>query len=143
MDSRLWEDDRFPDEHQATLALGSSLLGEIGFPSEFSATLLESVAVLDSAWDIDLSKSRIEVQIVSSADGCSHLVGPFFYFWWWENSDKPFEDLMADNRQKIFKDWHRKIVLPEAKDRFEPRYRILVEQSGMIPESYLRRPLTQ
>jgi hypothetical protein len=123
--------------HELTLTEGRKLLDSIGFPSEFSSRLLQFVAILDSAWDTDLSRSPIEVQIVSSADGCSHLVGPFYYFWWKENADKPFQELIADNQRKLFKDWHRKIVLPEARTAFEERYRVLVEQTGDIPPSFV------
>jgi hypothetical protein len=127
----------FAGQYQLTHIEGRRLLDKIGFPSHFSSRLLEFAGMLDSASEIDLSKAPIEVQIVSSADGCSHFVGPFYYLWWWENSEKPFEELMADNRRKMLKDWRRKIVLPEARAAFQERYRLLVEQTGDIPESFL------
>lgn len=127
----------FKNQHGLTISEGRKLLDEIGFPSDFSITILRFAALLDRCWEVDLSESPIEVQIVSSADGCSHLVGPFFYLWWQENCAKPFAELMEDNRRKLFKDWHRKIILPEARSSFEARYRMLLEQTGDIPSSFI------
>jgi hypothetical protein len=126
----------FANHHELTLTEGRKLLDRVGFATEFAERIIKSAETLDRHSEIDLSKASIEVQIVSSADGCSHLVGPFYYLWWWENPEKPFRDLMADNRQKLSLDWQQKIVLPEARIAFTSRYLVLLEQTGGIPISF-------
>lgn len=125
------------NQYELTISEGEKLLRIIGFPDDFIARILEYAAMLDRSRELDLSRAPIEVQIVSSADGCSHLVGPFFPLWWKENSNKYFEELMADNRKKLLKDWQHKIVLPEAREAFEGRYRVVMEQAGHMPSSFL------
>ena len=93
---------------------------------------------LDKKMELDLHHVPIEVQIVSSADGCSHMIGPFLNIFWHEATDatftgKTFERLMDLNRRKIDKDWTRKIVLPEARAAFEQRYTFLRQQAGELP----------
>jgi len=85
------------------------------------------------------------VQIVSTADGCSHMTGPFLSIFWNEATDATFagkslEDLLSLNVAKLEKDWKYKIVLPEARQAFEPRYRFLKEQAGQLPASFLASP---
>lgn len=77
---------------------------------------------------IDLHNSPIEVQIVSSADACSHFIGPFFNMRRHENPEKNYRDLMQDNIRKAMKDWDRKIVLDFVKEKIEPRFKFLLEQ---------------
>jgi len=127
------------DEHGATLSAGRTALSEAGFDGAFADRAIAYVELMDRKLEVDLSGAPIEVRIVSSADGCSHLVGPFFHLWWWEHAHKPFEQLMADNRRKLIQDWTRKIVLPEARAAFETRYRLLMEQTGDLPERFLGR----
>lgn len=125
------------NEHEATLCAGREELLTAGFDPVFADQAVAYVELLDQKADIDLTGAPIEVRIVSTADGCSHLVGPFFHLWWQENADRPFEQLMADNRHKLHQDWTRKIVLPEARAAFEPRYRLLQEQFGALPDRFL------
>lgn len=81
----------------------------------------------------NLVNAPIEVQIVSSADGASHMIGPFFLIFWKEFSSLPSKKLMAENKRKIILDWEKKIVLPELKKELLPRYQFWLEAFGDIP----------
>jgi hypothetical protein len=103
---------------------------------------VDYIETLDKKLVIDLHTVPIEVQIVSSADGCSHMTGPFMDIFWNEGTDptfagKTFEELMALNLAKVEKDWQYKIVLPEARQAFETRYTFHKEQAGQLPQKYL------
>lgn len=128
--------------HEKTLSESPKLLASLGFPAAFIQEVIANIETLDKKLEVDLRKAPIEVQIVSSADGCSHLVGPFLKIFWNEATDetfagKEYEELMQLDRAKIEKDWNRKIVLPEARQAFEARYKFLLEQSGELPAKFL------
>jgi HD domain len=127
----------FANQYQTTLTAGREKLSELGFDKEFVNKAIHYIEIMDKKMGLDLNQAPIEVKIVSSADGCSHFVGPFLRLWWWENPEKDFRELMDDNLFKINKDWTRKIVLPEARVAFEKRYKLLLEQSGDLPDIYL------
>jgi hypothetical protein len=126
----------FENQYSMTLSAGREKLTELGFSSEFVDAAISGIGTLDKILEVELRNAPIEVQIVSSADGCSHLIGPFMKLWWHENAGKPFEELMQDNQKKALKDWNRKIVLPEARKAFENRHKFLMEQSGRIPDKF-------
>jgi hypothetical protein len=123
------------NQYQLTLTEGRKKLIAAGFDDSFTEQVVRYVDLLDKK--VDLENAPIEVQIVSSADGCSHFVGPFFQLWWWENAQKPYPELMANNRMKALKDWNKKIVLPEACAAFEGRFRLVLEQCGEMPSRFL------
>ncbi|HKU19036.1 MAG TPA: HD domain-containing protein [Candidatus Saccharimonadales bacterium] len=126
---------------RALLNKGQDELVRIGFAPDFAAKAADYVEWLDKKMEVDLREAPIEVQIVSTADGCSHFVGPFTYIFWHEATDATFtnktvEQLMELNISKANKDWNRKIVLPEARNAFEGRYHYLLERSGILPERF-------
>lgn len=127
----------FDNQYQMTLSEGPKILEQIGFDKAFAERAVKNIEILDRKMVEELSQAPLEVQIVSSADGCSHMVGPFMYLWWHENADKSFEDLMVDNRFKVSKDWNRKIVLPEAREAFRKYYDVTLQQTGELPEKFL------
>jgi hypothetical protein len=121
---------------------GRDKLIELGFSQDFANKAADYVEMHDKCREMDLRQAPIEVQISSSADGCSHMVGPFFPIFWHEATDKTFvnktfEELMELNHKKLEKDWNHKIVLPEARKAFETHYRVLCEQSGDLPAKFL------
>lgn len=126
----------FDNQYEKTTTAGREKLLELGFSANFTNKVIEYTAILDKKLELDLKQAPIEVQITSSADGCSHFIGPFMNLWWYENSHKPFTELMQDNRKKANKDWNHKIVLPEARKAFEKYYRHLMEQTGDFPDKY-------
>lgn len=127
---------------RALLGKGRDKLIELGISKEFANKAADYIELHDKAQEMDLRQAPIEVQISSSADGCSHLVGPFLPIFWHEATDKTFvnktfEELMELNRKKIDKDWNSKIVLPEARKAFEARYNFQREQAGELPATFL------
>jgi hypothetical protein len=116
---------------------GRIKLVEIGFQKDFIDKAILYVQIIDKKSEIDLNNSPIEIKIVSSADGASHMIGPFYGIYIYENYDKNFDELMKNNLAKLEKDWNRKIVLPEVKKMFAERYKFLSEQFGKIPPKFL------
>lgn len=125
------------NQYETTLTAGKEILLSHGFDPLFVEKAIEYVDIMDKKIDLWSDTTPIEVKIISSADGCAHLVGPFFSLWWYENADKTIPELLAGNIAKAMKDWDKKIVLPEARAAFQARHDILLEQSGHIPTSFL------
>lgn len=125
-------------QYETTLTAGRQKLTELGFPTDFVEKAVSYIEMLDKKMELDLTQAPVEVQIVSSADGLSHLIGPFMHLWWQENAGQPYQQLMADNKAKALKDWTRKIVLPEARAAAEGRYNYLLEQMGNIPAKIIQ-----
>jgi hypothetical protein len=97
-------------------------LTQFGISSEQIQQVLSSLEIIDRKNPEELRTAPIEIQIISSADGASHLVGPFFSIYWWENPNLSIEELRSRNLKKLTTDWERKIVLPEVKKAFESQY---------------------
>lgn len=128
----------FENQYELTLTEGKAKLLQLGFDPQFVDTVINYMSIMDKKLEIDIKQAPIEVQIVSSADGCSHFVGPFMSIWWQENADKSVEDLMLGTIKKAEKDWNRKIVLPEARKAFESHYKLVLQQSGVLPERFIK-----
>lgn len=122
--------DKENERERALIDEGRAKLIELGFDETFASKAADYVEWMDKRAEVDLREAPIEVQIVSSADGMSHLSGPFMYLYWQENADKPFIDLMAGNYRKAKLDWERKIVLPEARRASEKHYQITQSQNS-------------
>ena len=125
----------FDNQYQETLTSGKEKLLELGFPEELVEKAINYIELMDKK--VNLENAPMEVQIVSSADGAAHLVGPFFQMWWHENAHKDFQDLMNDVIYKAKLDWDKKIVLPEVREAFQTRHNFLLEQCGHFPEKFL------
>jgi len=114
---------------------GRDKLMELGFGPAFAAKAADYIELADTKENLD--QAPIEVQILASADGCSHLVGPFIRLWWWEHPGQPYEEIMKENIRKLTVDWEKKVVLPEARAAFQTRHDIALEQSGTLPGTFL------
>jgi len=113
------------------------LLIKLGFPKDFIKKITEFLDIFEHYMEKDLKKAPIEVQIVSSADAASHMIGPFFSIYWKEYNKKSIPELMKKNTNKLMKDWERKITLPEVKKSFKQRNEFFKEQVGNFPKKYL------
>lgn len=88
------------------------VLKNLGFNETFAEMIGESVKLFDKKDHIE--NESIEIRIVSSADVCSHLIGPWQSLYWHENPDTPFENIMIENVRKMGGEWHLKVTIPEA-----------------------------
>lgn len=127
----------FANQYTTTLTAGETYLYDRGFTKDFARKVITNIERLDKKENLFADDVPIEIKIVSSADGASHLIGPFFYMWWHENPQKPFRQLMADNFAKSEKDWNKKVVLPEVREAFKERRRFFLEQVATMPEKFL------
>ena len=73
----------------------------------------------------------------STADGASHFVGKFFPSYFHDSSTEGFKEIEQRLREKITKDWERKIVLPEIKEAFRERYIRALEIIGEYPDKFI------
>ena len=127
----------FENEKQATQTHGKQALVELGFDDQYAATVLENIDTLDRK--VDIGEALIEVQIASSADGASHMLGPFLTIHWHEHPELSTKELITENKRKMDIDWNKKMVLPEIKDAFRKRRDFLHEHLGDLPDKFLER----
>lgn len=111
----------------AYIERGRKKMIELGFDEVFATTVADNIKVFDAKENID--QAAIEIRIVSSADACSHLSGPFHALYWWENPDRYFEDIMRENVRKMTVDWEQKMTLPEAKRVYEPLHQAAIDRA--------------
>ena len=127
----------FENQYAATLSAGTAKLTEMGFTRDFVERAISGIETMDKKMELDLRTAPLEVQIVASADGCSHMVGPFLSLYWREHPELSTEELLAANRAKLEKDWNRKITLPEARAAFAAHHDFLLEQASPVPQKFL------
>ncbi len=124
-------------EHEVEMFERSrELMSEIGFPGVFIDRVIDYLKIFESKMTVDLNTAPIEVRIVSSSDAASHLVGPFYSIYFLENPNKTIPELVQSNRNKLLKDWNRKVVLPEVREKFENRHTFMMEMIGNFPDIY-------
>lgn len=125
------------DEYATTLSAGMAKLTEMGFTRDFVERAVSGIETMDKKMELDLRTAPLEVQIVASADGCSHMVGPFLSLYWREHPELSTEELLAANLAKLEKDWTRKITLPEARVAFAGHYTFLTKQAKTQTQDYM------
>lgn len=126
----------FSQKDNRELAATKTLLAKAGFNQSESDELCEMVNAMNKKENLD--QAEIEIQIVSSADGASHVTGPFMDIYWYENPTATIEDIQKGNRKKIDKDWNLKITIPEIRDAFEQRRIYELEATGVLPSRFLK-----
>ena len=127
----------FDNQYAVTLSAGRAKLTEMGFTRDFVERAISGIETMDKKMELDLRTAPLEVQIVASADGCSHMVGPFLSLYWREHPELSTEELMAANRAKLEKDWNHKITLPEARAAFAAHHDFLLEQANPATPKFL------
>ncbi len=125
----------YDHQYEATLTKGKEKLIEFGFSTEMTKKIIAYIKLFDAKEN--LSAAPIEIQIVSSADGASHFVGPFYHIFWKEFNKWSDGELIAENLRKAKVDWKKKVVLPEIKEAFNKRFQFVIESFGTLPEKYL------
>ena len=123
------------NERPVTRTQGPKVMSECGFAEDFIAKVLEYWELMEKKNEIDIRTTPLEVQIISTADGCSHFVGMFYpsFFGDGDSLDVTREHLS----KKIEVDWNRKIVLPEAREAFQDRYERAKELIGQYPQTFI------
>lgn len=123
----------FKNQHDFTyIEQAASELRKLGFDREFEEAFINNMRGYDAKEN--LHQASIETQIVSSADACSHLVGPFLSLFWWENPQKPHEDIMQETIVKLSLEWDKKVVIPEARSAYQHLHDAAMDRSvGKIP----------
>lgn len=129
--------DKEHEHDEAMFEKGRAKLLEFGFSEDFVSRVISYLALFEKKMEVDLNEAPMEVKIASSADGASHMIGPFFSIYYKENPNKTVSELIESNRKKLDRDWNRKIVLPEVREAFAKRHDFLMEQAGNFPEKYL------
>ena len=124
-------------DEEEVIEKSKKFMEEIGFEEEYVNRVINLLEIFESKMTVDLSEAPIEVRVVSTADGVSHMYGPFYQMYCYENPEMSVEDLMESNIKKLEKDWNRKIVLPEVKEELQERYEFLRESFGDIDEPIL------
>ncbi|MBW4061684.1 hypothetical protein HJC99_03905 [Candidatus Saccharibacteria bacterium] len=125
----------FDNQYNTELVASSNVMAEAGFKEASIAKMLSDINIYNAK--ANLHAASIEIQIVSSSDAASHMIGPFLSLYWYENPEKSITELQADNLKKFSGDWDKKMTLPEVKAAFAGRYKFIQEQIGNIPTSYL------
>lgn len=124
------------NERAVTITEGPKVMLECGFSQDFIDKVVERWQLMEKKNEIDIRTTPIETQIVSSADGASHFTGVFYPSYFNENGDN-LATTQKHLRDKIEKDWQRKIVLPEVQKAFESRYLRAKEMLGEFPDRFL------
>jgi len=125
------------NEFEVTKKEGIETMKNIGLSIEFINKVFQLWLRMEMKNEIDISKESIEVQIISTADGASHFVGKFFSSFFRDEPKKSVKETEEEIRNKINKDWSRKIVLPEIKEVFKDRYLKALEIVGEYPEKFI------
>ena len=102
-------DTQYDHKH---IEAGRQEMIRLGFDEAFATKIAESIKIFDKK--DHLENESIEIRIVSSADACSHLVGPWISLYWQENPNIPFETIMKENARKLGGEWELKVTIPEA-----------------------------
>lgn len=123
------------DPDKTTLIEGEKILKQFGYTDDETGEILHLADMIDSL--DDFNNAPIEVKILSSADGGSHFIGPFFSVYYKECNLPNLSDIFLSNIKKCEKDWNKKIVLPEVKKVIEKRYLLTREINGEIPNKLL------
>ena len=125
------------NEYEVTKTRGVEAMRSVGLPDEFIEKVLAHWLRMEMKNEVDISKESIEVQIISTADGASHFVGKFYPSYFRDDAAEPLSGIVQRLRDKMTKDWQRKIVLPEVKEAFKERYERAKEIVGEYPQEFL------
>ena len=125
----------FDNQYNTALVATKTIMRDVGYSEKFIDDMVNSINQFNSKEN--LATAKIEIQIVSSSDAASHLVGPFIALYWYENPSKTIDKIQIENSRKIAVDWDKKVTIPEVKKAFQERYLHQLEVTGQLPASFL------
>lgn len=102
-----------------------------------AAQIVEYILMMDRKHDLWNESVPIEIKIVSSADGLSHMIWPFTLLWLYENPDGEIDDLLSWSMKKLVNDREKKIVLKEIKEQYRQKYEYLLELHGKFRKKFV------
>ena len=114
-------------EKSSLLPMVRTALSELSFDETYIANVCSRLEEIESKDTRPIEKASIEAQIISSADGAAHLIGPFFYSYFRNDPSESIIVTMQRVMQKANRDWEKKILLPEARELVRVRYEKLKE----------------
>lgn len=115
------------EEKESLFSMVREVLRELEFEMSFVERVVSVLAEVESKDTTRIEDTSIEAQILSSADGASHFIGPFFFSYFRNDSHEHINDTMKRVREKAVRDWEKKVVLPGARELIRVRYEILME----------------
>ncbi len=115
----------------AHVEAGRQEMIRLGFDEAFATKVADSIKIFDKKDHIE--NESIEIRIVSSADACSHLVGPWVSLYWHENPETSFETIMKENVRKLGGEWGLKVTIPEAMQAYQQLHdAVMLQAEGTI-----------
>jgi hypothetical protein len=125
----------FDKQYNTELLATRSIMKDVGYSTDSIEEIAQSINQYNAKEN--LASARIEIQIVSSSDAASHLVGPFITLYWYENPSNSIAQIQTENARKLSVDWEKKVTLPEVKKAFDKRHQYWLEIAGILPSSFL------
>jgi putative nucleotidyltransferase with HDIG domain len=116
---------RNPEHEAESLKLAEKLLKESGFSAEDTAFVVKEIIKPHSCKE--LMPTALEGKVMATADGAAHFLTDFYPHFCWQHYG-PRDDYGAFTdwmRQKMEKDFTKKLFFDDMKERVRPHYEAL------------------
>jgi len=110
-------------DHDITgAAEAEKILKEFGYSKKIIGEIKHCVEAHRGSKDIP--PKTIAAKIIANADAMAHLdILPVFLYW--RSKVSTFEEALKWTDEKIERDWHKKLTLPEAKEMMKEKYQAI------------------